>query len=575
MNADEQIRKLQETKAKLDSISPSARNQELHQLKKEASERIQDHLVDMILHKRDEEIRKKQEKHTTIALTLIAAIVLMSFAAGMFFNAQDSGITGYVTTDVNNIIIGETYTAYTEKLIEQSDVTSLRISGNLTTGSARIYLRTTSGRLLVANLSATTAGQEYILQTDKQEYTLGEDVIATVTPNTGASVYIYHGNESQILVGESYTPQEEGLHSLVAIITTDNDIIRLELNFTVLPNGSVTINTTNQIRHSLESRSSQFEAICDETCAMEPNSRPLLIIEPDSGSEVQINEIIINTQTPNRPPAQATQIPDIIIQRGKAKAIGITPYFIDPDGDEITLEISGLDEVRTAINGNELILQSGRIGSYPARIYATDGKEVTTSNDFYIQVIEPIYDIPGYEPEENVSEEIPMPPAVLNETPETVPEIIAPTTPASTCDGPIGDRPSYCFEGSEEKFFREVAATITDKSETPVGRFTRFGNLVVKGILIENSTALPSANDFKLGYTTTFDFEDIMTYTAWVDVDGNLHLRGRLTQESPVLEPGQFNTYIIKNKLGIVLAYFDELTGDLHLRGNLVQLGKI
>lgn len=575
MNADEQIRKLQETKAKLDSISPSARTHELHQVKNEASERIQDHLVDMILHKRDEEHRRKQEKHTTIALTILAAIVLMSFAAGMFYNAQGSGITGFVTTDVNNIIIAETYSAYTEKIIEHNDITSLRVTGNLTSGSARIYLQTTRGKLLVANLTASQESEEYILQTNKQEYALGEEVIATATPNTGASIYIYQGENSQILTGNNYTPQTEGLHSVVALITTNTDIIRLELNFTVLPNGSVTINTTNQIRHSTERRSSQYEAICDQTCAMEPNSRPLLIIEPDADTQLQIAEIIINTQTPNRPPAQASQIPDMIIQRGKAKAIGLTPYFIDPDGDEISYELVKIEEVSAAFTGNELVLASSSVGNYPARLYVTDGKEVTTSNDFYIQVIEPIDDLPTEEPVENDSvEETPVPPVVqLNET--ITPEVPVVTTPASTCDGPIGDRPSYCFEGSEEKFFREIAATITDKNEAPVGRFTRFGNLVIKGVLIENSTSVPSNTDFKLGYTTTIDFEDVMTHTAWVDTEGNLHLRGRLTQENPVLEPGQFNTYIIKNKLGIVLAYFDELTGDLHLRGNLVQLGKI
>jgi hypothetical protein len=95
-------------------------------------------------------------------------------------------------------------------------------------------------------------------------------------------------------------------------------------------------------------------------------------------------------------------------------------------------------------------------------------------------------------------------------------------------------------------------------------------------LLIQDATSEPSSGDFQLGYTQPEGFGERRVHTAWIDSEtGNLYLKGQIFENQESLDPQQFNTFIIRNKFGMILGYFDELKGDLYLRGNIVQLGRI
>jgi hypothetical protein len=165
----------------------------------------------------------------------------------------------------------------------------------------------------------------------------------------------------------------------------------------------------------------------------------------------------------------------------------------------------------------------------------------------------------------------------INETAppgETITEPPVLTDPCSIPD--INQRPSYCFAGIEDKIYQDLSAPLENREGELLGRFNKFGNLIIKGLIVQEATGEPEADDFEIGYTETIDFMETTIYTAWISkATGNLYLRGGVREEQETLQPQQFDTFIIQNKLGIILAYFDERTGDLYIKGNIVQLGKI
>ena len=164
-----------------------------------------------------------------------------------------------------------------------------------------------------------------------------------------------------------------------------------------------------------------------------------------------------------------------------------------------------------------------------------------------------------------------------NETIITPITNITPSEEIDPCTHPeINKRPSYCFVGIEDKVFKALTVQVQNKKRGNVGLFTRFGNLIIRGLLVQNSTGEPGKDDFEIGFSETIDFEEVRTHTAWIDDEtGNLYLKGRIYENQEILNPSQFNTLIIRNKFGLILGYFDEIKGDLYLRGNIVQLGKI
>ena len=102
-----------------------------------------------------------------------------------------------------------------------------------------------------------------------------------------------------------------------------------------------------------------------------------------------------------------------------------------------------------------------------------------------------------------------------------------------------------------------------------VARITTFGNLVIKGKLIENSTANPGSRDFKINYFINYGETEVVA--AWIDTaTGDLHLRGALYEEQFTLLPPS-DAFVIQNRKGTNLGYFDKATGNLYLRGNLIQ----
>jgi hypothetical protein len=168
-------------------------------------------------------------------------------------------------------------------------------------------------------------------------------------------------------------------------------------------------------------------------------------------------------------------------------------------------------------------------------------------------------------------------PPVVNETSTNVTINVTDVGDLTPCDDPnINLRPDYCFAGELEIAYEEIVAPIKNKKLETVGRATRYGNLIIRGLLRQYSTVSAGADDFAVGYKDRDGLSVTEVSTAWIDTSsGDLHLAGRIYEEVEMLQPPQYNSYVIQNSNGLILGYIDEISGDLYLKGNIVQLGKI
>lgn len=558
----------------------------------------------------DEDIKRKdneQVRKRRMALIGVAVVILVIVAIGISLYGGTGEITGY-SVATREVPETTTYDAVfeqsTEIPLELANITSLKITGTLEGTRAVVKLRINEMELLVADITipneeiitGLTIAEElptYIISTEKPEYALGETVTITITPDAeDKSLYVAYGEDNTKLDEgtNTYLPAAAGEYQAIALIVVEEDILRISTNFTVIEASSeepvedevteepttgeesseaLTEPTEEEAVETAEEETIaegepaatiyEFTELCSDTCNLGATTNPTLIIEVEPGSKLTIKEVTITRMTKNSAPEQTQSIPDMNLAAGQAASLSLDEYFADPEGDAIQYDMNEIPEVSAAILQSELSISSEAPGVYTAYIYATDGDQLVTSNTFTITV-----DAGEFIAETNET---------TNETiNETIGEII--TDPCANPD--INQRPSICFVGVEEQAFEELNIDLQDKSRGTIGRFTRFGNLIIKGLLMENSAGSPQENDFALGYTEREGFDETRVNSAWISTEtGNLHLAGRIYENQEELSPAQFNTFVIRNKFGMILGYFDEVTGDLYLRGNIVQLGRI
>ena len=522
--------------------------------------------------------REKSNKKTII-LASAAAVILVALAIIAIFQSQQGLLTGYIvaTREIQQAIeYNGTFEHYTETRLEVTNITSLRISGTLEGTRAIVKLRVNGVEYLVADIAklqgeqitGMMVGEEssHTISTDKTSYSLGETVTITITPDAAEkSLYVAHSEETTKLDGNTYLPAAAGEYTAIALIVLPEDIIRIETNFTVIEQIAETANQTNTTTSETPAEPEptpeptiptgyEFTALCTETCNLAETTNPTLIVELEPDSKLTITELITTRITENSAPEQTKNMPDIILQSGQTTTLSLNEYFADNDGDTVQYDINEIPEINAQLEQSILTLSSDNPGVYTAYIYATDGDKLITSNTFTITITE-----------------------TAEQTNETAPAepVISGTT--DSCSNPdVNLRPSSCFVGVEDLAFEELTIDIQDQQRERVGLFTRYGNLVIRGLLLQNATGEPGANNFQLGFSERSGFVETRTTTAWISTEtGNLHLRGRIYENQDTLEPSQFNTFIIRNKHNMILGYFDELTGDLYLRGNIVQLGKV
>jgi len=595
MSYDEEIKKLEETRNELvrfsSELDAKVSRNEMNRIEyslmmheklcgKDKSEVLGyiESQIAGLKRKAEQEEQAKRGNKKLIAISA-ATIVLILMAMIGIIMTNPGALTGYVVKSVHETTAYErTFDNSTETQLELTGITGFRISGTLTGERAVVKLRTESIEYLVGeivNTAEQTVTREYSLRTDKTTYALGERAQIIITPEgTEASVYVTHNNNTEVIVTNTttkYIPAEIGEYSVVAVISDSIDIVRLETSFSVVNNitneteqldntASQTITETTNETNGVYS----FEAVCVESCSIPETSNPILVVELAEGATLTITNISLSQNKENQAPSQTKTLPDIVILAGQEKMITLDDYFTDPDDSTIYYDVSAPAEIQTSIDQDELTISSDVTGTYSVYVYASDESELVVSNIFLVTITDVITNesLPPEPTEDNITG---------NESDNITLPITEPITlPEDACSNPNPNfRPAECIEGNEEEYFKNKAIYIENYDRSTVARVTTFGNFMITGMLIEDSTGAPGPRDFRVSYFVNDGETEIST--AWIDTEtGDLHLRGRVYEEQFNLVPSG-ESFMIQNRKNTNLGYFDRITGDLYLRGNLVQ----
>ena len=502
---------------------------------------------------------------------MIALAIIASTGIASFMLSNSGGITGFAVKGADEVIgLSSVFDNYAEKLIDFENVTGVRVSATLEGSGARIMLRTESGELLVAELNGTPQPREYTLTTDRKEYSAGEQVMIISAPQDALrTTYIHHSSEARITNSSAYLPAETGDYQVVQIITTGSDIVRLEVNFTVVESNASSAAQEIARAADKSAEESSYLSLCAETCEIEPSSRPTLIIMPEAGSKVTLDEIRVSREKQNSAPVQLKRLEDMEVEAGRPRTISLNSYFSDPDGQELLYDASQEPGLSAEVSGSTLTLRSDKIGSYIIHAYASDGELLVTGNDFEVRVVEKS----NYSGDNNETPQT-EPSQTLNESngenstglPAPAQETgTVPAGPDCSATDP-NNKPLECLDARQ--YFQDQTILITNEAREALARVTPIGNLLIHGEVIENArTDTSSPSDYRINYEDQYGTLQAM---IWFDSDsGNVYLRGSLHEENANLEPAP-GSFVLRNKQGIVLAWANQASGDLYIRGNVV-----
>ncbi len=464
---------------------------------------------------------------------MLALIIMVVVGVTGFVYYGD--VTGFIVLDIpQENVTNRTYSI--------PPVLGLNITGVLYgDGTATIWLDTPAGTHLVGTIDS----EDGLPRTDKAGYGQGE-LVSIINAPENASYYFDDGTSTAVDIP---FPAASG----DLLIVTPDATYRLPIII-----GAAT-------------RATAFTELCVETCEMEETAGTLRI---ETTGESFLELTTVQGTRPNSPP-QGTLGPLEVIGE---TTINLDDHFTDVDGDDLYYDVGTSNLVTASIDGSILTLTPIQAGSGYLIVYASDLVELVPVT-IAINVTLPVSsDVP--DSTATFNDTAPVTNSTLNtttltENPETTAVPIPVNSSSNTtlnitleCSGGNPNTLSEeCLLMSPDTYFPEQDIFWENSARQRVARFTVIGNLLLTGDIIEQSTARPAADDFSLGYVDD-DYDTIPT--IWIDgKTGDLHLRGRLVEESANLSPPQ-GSYTVTTRRKVHLAYADLAAGDLHLRGNAI-----
>ncbi len=497
--------------------------------------------------------------HKAASLVVGFSIIMVSLFAVLFYST--GGATGAVVLEVRDV--GQNYTGNATLALALNSTTRVNVTG-MASGEGDIALTLVHGgerTLIYRYLHAPSATAHARLP--KAAFPQGEDV--TYEASDVSSAYLMDGAQALPLDGtQRIAGLAPGEYDLVLLVnSSDAGLAQERLPFSVVPAGT-------------PAPAEAFNA-CGDACRVNITGDATLEIAVTDGASLRLERVLLGSQE-NRPPALAAQVPDLVGAR--AVRIALAPLFADPDGDTLSFTSSDYPGNNETIENGTLTVE-GAPGTYGYVIYATDGAQLASTNMFSVTLTGDAAPAPGQNETSaapggtNASQGTPQQGNATAPGASTDANATAAPQDNATQPGQRGDcsdpdpnrRPLECIQENGSTYFRPEDIDIENKAAVLVGRLTPIGNLLIRGDVVEHSTAAPDPSDYQMGYTD--DGGDFVP-TLWIDTaSGDLHLRGSLTEANGNVPLGE-GLSAIANGRGIVLALIDRHAGDLTLRGNVI-----
>ncbi len=530
----------------------------------------------------------------TAALALLLIVSLGLFAA---FGHLALGPTGLVTlTPTQSVAMPSSFvfTASGSAPLNVTNTSSFQVTGSLTGGTASAYLVVDGQRHLVYQGDASPGAS---VVTSMASYALNETVNVTVLP-AGADYTLWLTDENGVKqpVFEPFSLAVPGAYTLDALLNDSGNISKVSTSFLVRND----TNATNDVPTSgTTANMITFNDACVDTCTLNDTGNATLALEVTLGDGATLNITGITTTEPrtNRAPVQTATVPDVTLQQGASTTLDLGAYFLDPDNDSLTYDYMNVPDATITFNGSTATITGTAAGSEQSILYASDLYSITPSNQFTITVTASNATTNGTIngttiengtsttiTNENLTNTTTNESTTIttngtvngtgNETNGTITDgtVIPNETNATNatldCSNPDpNQQPAACLLLNASQYFPDQEILLQNLDRTPVARFTEIGNLLIGGRVYERSTGAPGPRDFRIGYV---DRDGNSVATIWIDsATGDLHLLGMLHEENANLAPTP-GSYSLINKRSVYLAYADQYTGDLYVRGNVI-----
>lgn len=497
-----------------------------------------------------------RDRRKETLLKFAAVLVGLGLIATLLWFNTGTGITGYVAYDTTtNMSVGERFTGNASITLNATNITSISVTGSAA-GTGSLHLRYGQEELLIYEFTTETYG----VTTNKESYALNSRVNVNVTPPEAAyTLWLEDALGERTIVRDAFNVTRQGNYSIDALINDSGNITITSSAFTVRND----TNASNDIlRETNKTERDVFADECIETCTIPPTGNETLQVLVNVDGTITIDAFSFKRPSKeNEPPRQTTALPDITLVEGDSTSLQLDLYFTDPEQERLTYDYMNIAGVEMEVEEGVLTLTGRAVGEGESRIYASDLATLIESNRFTITVT-------GSEENQSVGENetteengaAPVNGTTLNETTPV---------PQDLCNHPDPNkRPIECLQEEPAQYFQPQQLLIQDNKRRTVGRLSPIGNLLIKGEVRTGATGEPAAEDYSLGYRNTYgEYQP----TLWIDsTTGDLHLRGSIVEEDIYGEPPRGAT-VMKNKRGIILAWVERERGSLHLRGNLIS----
>ena len=502
---------------------------------------------------------------------IFAALFLIAIT-GIFWSiaSSNNGLVGFATLDVPV----QNYTG-NMTIHATQEFTSLKISGTLYgDGTANIYYKTNDSNLLIGTITSDDSTP----RTTKASYAAEEEVTIDNLPSL-YNAYLDDG----ITNAQTTIPFAAPNQSMTLLIVA-NDSDNLTTYRLPIIIGNIDRTTT-------------FANLCVDTCNM-PAALGDIVIETTGTTQLTFTNIE-TTLPQNNPPTLV--VPFNAITVNETTTINLTEHFIDIDGDTLYYSTENSNIATLTTENNVLTITPLQDGTQTITIYASDLKEiaigtidltvtgmtlpiVTTNNttnetlnnnsinttEINTTIVNNTMNNTINKINNTINSTVDINTIIETNTTQNATTNLTQNTTIDCSNPDPNARPLECI--IESTYFKPEAIYIENKDADRVAMLTPIGNMLIKGDLVEHSTASPAANDYQLGYRNV---DNNFVPTIWINTaTGDLHLRGTLVEQNGQL-PYREGYTSYTNQRGIILALANLENGDLILRGGIIPYRRV